>query len=527
MFIKHLDILSDPLYLHYENFHSHSSIPSSILSILTLATCIAFALIFIKDIFYHLNPTSFCYTRQVEDAGIFPINESSMFHFFTFKNIPINESTESLIEIFGMMDNSETIVNYKDNLGNRSLVSHYTYSKCPQKSSKYKYNHIENLILEKPLINGFCISGFYDAKNNIFTSVNDKNFIHPVEEHGTSHPNYTSYQILIQKCQNDTFNNFNNCKSSEYIDKILTENQVDAILEMMNQEVDVNNFSTPIINKLIQIRFTFAPGSTVFSLSNLNFQPLKVKTHKSLVFDEWYEENSYYFEQNDIKNYASNFPIYTSYQFWMQNKIYIYERYYKKIQNFLADIGGTIKALTTIARVINLIFYKYQTYKDIEKIMMTKINNIKKNEFFFLKNDTSKRSFEDNKKQIQKISFLNNSDAKFNNYVTINKSLDASQNKLSKFHVEKNITYKFIPFNFLKDNSNLGTHISFCEILWFLIIRPDHHKTKKGKYVDIIKWYYRQVISEQNLFDLYFFCSKIEKNEETSFRPYDFIKYLK
>ena len=53
----------------------------------------------------------------------------------------------------------------------------------------------------------------------------------------------------------------------------------------------------------------------------------------------------------------------------MQNKIYIYERYYKKIQNFLADIGGTIKALTTIARVINLIFYKYQTYKDIEKIM--------------------------------------------------------------------------------------------------------------------------------------------------------------
>ena len=105
MFIKHLDILSDPLYLHYENFHSHSSIPSSILSILTLATCIAFALIFIKDIFYHLNPTSFCYTRQVEDAGIFPINESSMFHFFTFKNIPINESTERLIEIFGMMDN--------------------------------------------------------------------------------------------------------------------------------------------------------------------------------------------------------------------------------------------------------------------------------------------------------------------------------------------------------------------------------------------------------------------------------------
>ena len=527
MFIKHLDILSDPLCLHYENFHSHSSIPSSILSILTIITCLTFGIIFIKDIFYHLNPTSFCYTRQVEDAGIFPINESSMFHFFRFENMPKNESIETIIEIFGMMDNSDTIVNYKDNLGNRSLVSHYTYNKCPEKSSKYKNNNIENLILENPILNGFCINGFYDAKNKIFTPVDDKNFIYPVEKHGTSHPNYTSYQILIQKCQNDSFNNFYNCKSSDYIDKILTENQVDAILEMMNQEVDVNNFSTPIINKLIQIRFTFAPGSTVFSLSNLNFQPLKVKTHKSLVFEAWYEENSYYFEQNDIKNYNSHFPIYTSYQFWMQNKVFIYERYYKKIQNFLADIGGTIKAITTIARAINFIICKYQTYKDIEKIMMNKINNIKKNEFYLFKNDTSKRSFEENKKQIHRISFLNNSDLKFNNYVTINKSLDASNNKLNKVNLDNKVTYKFIPFNFLKDNFNLGSHISFFEVLWFLIVRSDHHKTKKGKYVDLIKWYYRQVISEQNLFDLYFFCSKLEKKEESSFRPYEFTKFLK
>ena len=90
MFIKHLDILSDPLYLHYENFHSHSSIPSSILSILNLATCITFAIIFIKDIIYHLNPTSFCYISNEKNVRNFPINESSLFHFFTLYNFPLN-----------------------------------------------------------------------------------------------------------------------------------------------------------------------------------------------------------------------------------------------------------------------------------------------------------------------------------------------------------------------------------------------------------------------------------------------------
>jgi hypothetical protein len=308
----------------------------------------------------------------------------------------------------------------------------------------------------------------------------------------------------------------------------MKENEIDSIITMMTHEVDVNNYNKPIVNKFIQIRFTFTSKANIFSISNLNFQPLRVKTFNSLFFNGIYKEDySYYFEQNDIKNYQTNFSIYTSYQFWMQNKVFIYERYYKKIQNFLADIGGTIKALTTIARIINFIICKYQTYKDIEKIMMNKINNIKKNEFYLFKNDTSKRSFEENKKQIHRISFLNNSDLKFNNYVSINKSLDASNNKLNKVNLDNKVTYKFIPFNFLKDNFNLGSHISFFEVLWFLIVRSDHHKTKKGKYVDLIKWYYRQVISEQNLFDLYFFCSKLEKKEESSFRPYEFTKFLK
>ena len=102
---------------------------------------------------------------------------------------------------------------------------------------------------------------------------------------------------------------------------------------------------------------TFAPGSNVYSVSNLNFQPLRVMTYSNVLFDNRYTEDySYYFEQNDLKNFETKFNIYTAYQFWMQNKVYIYERSYKRIQNFFADNGGTIKTVTSIAKILNFYF---------------------------------------------------------------------------------------------------------------------------------------------------------------------------
>ena len=90
----------------------------------------------------------------------------------------------------------------------------------------------------------------------------------------------------------------------------------------------------------------------------------------------------------------------------------------------------------------------------------------------------------------------------------------------------KIISYRHIPFTFLHDNYSLGKKIGCFKIFYYLFIKPDRNKSKKGKYVDIIKWYYRQVVSEENLFDLYFFCSKIEKIEDTDFKPYDFVNFL-
>ena len=76
------------------------------------------------------------------------------------------------------------------------------------------------------------------------------------------------------------------------------------------------------------------------------------------------------------------FKIYTSFHFWMQNKVQIFERNYKRIQNIFADIGGMIKAITTLGTILNYFAMKYQTFIDIESIIYSKIAGMKNNKTF-------------------------------------------------------------------------------------------------------------------------------------------------
>jgi len=511
------DILSEPLTFHYGKQKSHTSSISIILSIITSLICFFFGIFFLLEVIQHLNPTSFCYTRQEYDIGIFPINESSMFHFFTFPDFPKNENLQNIIEIFGYQDfEGTTIINYKDNVGSRLSFSHYTYSKCPQKSEKYKLNHIEDLIKKYPLNEGYCINGYYNVTSKKYITIDNPNFPYPSDTKGTSNPNYTSYQIIIQRCENDTFSNFNSCKSKEYIDKFMNENLIASVINMLTQEVDVSNFNEPIINDFFQVRFTFSPGSKTFSVSNLNFQPLRVVSFSNFFFNNKYEDYSYYFEQNDIKNFETTFPVYTAYKFWMQNKVYIYERNYKKFQNFMVEIGGIIKSVVTIAKIVNYIFCEYQTLIDIEKIMKNKIN------FFFERIGV----MTPNKitKIFDKINNNNNINKNDSGTVMINnlisnpnKSVDLSQ--IKKNYEQSKLKSSFYSFSYIKDKVNIKNNIGIFTIIFYHLC---HKKNKKGRYIDIIKWYYKQIISEQNMFDLYFFCSSIEKNEKSIFQTYQF-----
>ena len=83
MYFRYLDYLSPPITFYHEGYLTHSSFISIILSILSFIIIISLSVYFSLDIILRENPTAFYFNRYIEDAGIYPLNASSFFHFLS------------------------------------------------------------------------------------------------------------------------------------------------------------------------------------------------------------------------------------------------------------------------------------------------------------------------------------------------------------------------------------------------------------------------------------------------------------
>jgi hypothetical protein len=83
MFLKKVDFLSSDITLFYKGQDHHSSIASGILSIL-MGIFIIFLIGYLSiDIIKKQHPTSFYFTKFIEEIGTMPLNSSSLFHYIS------------------------------------------------------------------------------------------------------------------------------------------------------------------------------------------------------------------------------------------------------------------------------------------------------------------------------------------------------------------------------------------------------------------------------------------------------------
>lgn len=116
MFIKKFDFLSPPITLFFKGEAIHSTIFSALLSIVSYAIVIAFFFYYALEFINKENPTAYFFNRYIEDAGIFPVNASSMFGFVQMmdsKEILPKETDFDAIRIIGL--DRITIDNYMAN----------------------------------------------------------------------------------------------------------------------------------------------------------------------------------------------------------------------------------------------------------------------------------------------------------------------------------------------------------------------------------------------------------------------------
>ena len=367
MFLKKYDYLSPSITLYIKGQNRHSSVFSGVLTIFTYIIIFSLGIYYSLDYIYKDNPNIYYYSKYVDDAGIFPLNSSSLFHFIKFANTNDREDSEidfNSIRIFGF---EYTIDTYISN-NNLSQYNHWLYGSCNSNDIK----NIESYVNEEFPEKSSCIRYYYDAENHKYYNISQKNFKWPALLHGTSNDNTTNYGIVVEKCRNDSLQN--NCKSESEIDDYIQHLYI--ILFFIDNYIEVLNYKTPYIKYLNKLTNGLFSGS--FTINNLNFNPSIIKDNDGAFVNFKRYKQSYIYTQNEktISTNSNNTNIMICFYFWMQNTMIIYERFYESLQDLLSNIGGIESFLSFIASLINSLVVNYIILLDTEELVLNtdKIN---------------------------------------------------------------------------------------------------------------------------------------------------------
>lgn len=356
MNLSNLDIISPKLTLYFKNNESHSSSLGGVITIIAYTLILSSTIYFSLDIFLHNNPTAFYYNKFVEDVGVFPLNSSSMFHFFQMSlvNNEVDIVDFNAISIIGVQ---ELINTYTEN-NDLTNYDHWVYGNCdPNKD----LNDLDYLNTFSNFEKSGCIRKFYNHTTQTYYETSEKGFIYPTIEKGCSHPNRTFYGIIIERCRNSSLR-ATPCKSDQEIDQYISTH-VGLEMEIIDQYIDVTNYKTPYTKYFYKITSGLFKG--YFATNHLNLNPSTITTHNGLLFDNKEEKVAYVFEQNEKNTQeALGTGIYCAFYFWMQNRMQIYERSYKRLQDVAASAGGIASLLTVLASFLNFFYNKYIIYLD-------------------------------------------------------------------------------------------------------------------------------------------------------------------
>jgi len=231
-----------------------------------------------------------------------------------------------------------------------------------------------------------CIRKYFDSSTQNYYEIGDKNFRWPTLEHGTFNPKNKNYNLIVYKCDQNILNNIfgkgHKCKNDDEIEKVINKRGL-IHFNFIDHYVDILKFEEPIKKYFYRIENTIDKDN--YSINNINFNPILIKSQKGILFDNYENKISYFYERNDVFIKLIKDNIYVQYSLWLKNRVNFYERIYKKLTVSLTTLGGTANSIIIIASFINKIINQFTALKDIQSILnssnisIDEINQPKKN----------------------------------------------------------------------------------------------------------------------------------------------------
>ena len=290
----------------------------------------------------------------------------------------------------------ESYFTYYLNDANISHFNHWLYGPC---INGVHNEGINDLITHSYFEKSACIRKFYDMDKKKYFNLGEPGFRWPVMAHGTYNKNSQYNAIVLEKYKEEAINLIfggenNHCTSQDKMEEIIGFSSA-AHMIYIDYYVDVLNYKNPNTKFLNRIENVIKPNN--YSMNNLNFNPILLKTHNGFILDNIEEEEAYLYERNDVFTYESNGNgIYSVYYFWLSNNQKYYERAYKRIQDAISNIGGIIQAITLFAIIINKLYNNYIILCNTENLLFSAIDLEK----YIFKKDSNKITKSKNKKSI-------------------------------------------------------------------------------------------------------------------------------
>ena len=529
MIFKEIDFLSPQITLFYKGSLSHSSITSGILSLISFIIIIIFAIYYSLDFLKWQNPKAYYFIRFVDDAGVFPINSSSFFHYISlYHKNEIPTFDLYTLRVIGF----ETY--YSDYIYNKNLsqFNHWIYGYC---NFEKDVNGLSYLINKHDLEKSVCIRKFYNSLEHKYYDTGHPNFRWPILNHGNAHPNATSYSIVMERCEEETLELIlgkgNKCKNELYLFK----GDYGTKFNFIDHYVDLMDCQNPNRKYIYRVENTLDKDN--YSINHININPSSIETNTAIFFDNTQKELSYIYDRNDVfMEYNKNEEVFMIFNLWLKNRMQHYIRIYKTLQDVISDIGGVSEIITLIAGFINSFYNNYITIVNFQKLMSpfinkNNINSNNNNKFKNINKNSNKNSSSISEKDIsENIELEKKSQSK--------KEISEKPKEKSKANIN-NLTY--IKEKEYKNNSTIldsNENLEKVELkenedkigtfIYYLFYKITCNK--KNKSFQNYEKFRNKIMSEEHLLknhlDVYSLLKMYNKNEIEFDKKYNFEDFM-
>ena len=343
--LKRADIIGEEIKLNaIENSGSiRRTYFGGLLSICVVGLSIAVFCYFMLALIIKSNPKAFQVTKFLDDAPQITFDDNGIFVSVAIWSGSVKHVDESIVTITGTV---------KDASSKDPNILNYEFGPCDANDYKgvvsfFKQDLIDSLVwycIKNQIVNGTRVTKL------------DPIYIPPFTQHGMSSrvsPSQYYFEIDGDRCLNSSWNNFS-CASNETIEQILAVSNYR--LHFLDNYYDVTNYQEPVLPFLHEIMG--ASSATTSAQNYINFNDVFCTTHDGLIFDNPHTLQSWSFQDRiEIVNKYDPSTYGNGHVFMLrlegQNTPTYYERTYVRLQEVLASIGGVIKVLFLMARILN------------------------------------------------------------------------------------------------------------------------------------------------------------------------------